>query len=231
MPSALITGANRGIGLYLTRALAAKSYKVYALVRDPSSMPEVENTLAVAYDATSPTAAQSAADVLSSKGVETIDVVLANAGIMKHFGLLKDAPFSEYKDQMLINAVAPLVLFQAFLPFLKPNHSKFIVTSTLFAPNVPEHQPGVGPYKISKNAANFLVRQLHFEHPDQIIFSVSPGWLPTGMGMDAAKTFGAPTTSNTFEEVIPALVNVFETATREQQGGYMIDFDGSRMSF
>ena len=86
MPSVLITGANRGIGLEFARQYLADGWQVYAACRDPASASELcrlaqasdHNLRILALDVTDPETVKAAAAELDG---QAIDLILNNAGV------------------------------------------------------------------------------------------------------------------------------------------------------
>ena len=120
MPHALITGANRGIGLGHTRALLDRGWTVHAAVRDPDGADALRGLQTgdhdgelklYAYDAREADAAQK----LAKEITEPLDILFANAGVMgpKQQGFGEVEP-DGFLDTMNINVMGPLSLAQAF---------------------------------------------------------------------------------------------------------------------
>jgi len=193
MTSYLITGANRGIGRGLVEALAKRpNTTVVAAVRNPETAKDLEalstgssKVIVVKISSTSETDAKEAVELLKTKhGLTKLDVVVANAGIASSFGKLVDLPLSIVREHWEVNALGPLILFQAIFPLLeKSSDPKFIAVSTAVASiggmeNLPVPFAGYGQ---SKAALNYITRKLHFEHENMTIFPISPGWVATEM--------------------------------------------------
>src|SRR5690348_18230057 len=112
MPTVLITGANRGLGLEFARQYAAAGWHVLATVRVPSE--------ALALRALAPSAAIHALDVADIPAVaalgrelaeETVDVLLANAGVSLGRGMKPTAiDIAEWEYSFRVNSIAPLAL-------------------------------------------------------------------------------------------------------------------------
>jgi NAD(P)-dependent dehydrogenase (short-subunit alcohol dehydrogenase family) len=152
----LVTGANRGIGLAFARELLARgARKVYAAVRDPSTvtMPGVQ---ALRLDVTKPeeiaAAAQTAADV---------NLVINNAGIAQLGGFL--APDSEAVARRLFetNFFGVLNMSQAFAPVLKANGGGALLNVLSMASWVNGGE--LAAYSASKSAAWSLTNALRHE--------------------------------------------------------------------
>ena len=131
-----------------------------------------------------------------------LDVIIANAGekyfrlfgicinigsgIAKYYGPLATTPISEFEDHWKVNAMGPVVLFQATHKLLLASPTKapiFVVIST-GAASISAYIPmSSSAYGSSKTAVNFLVKVLDDEHAKDglIAFSISPGWVATDM--------------------------------------------------
>lgn len=118
----------------------------------------------------------------SQHGIEKLDLVNANAGISKYFGKASVTPVQQMLDHFTINAVGPLLLFQATSCLLSASPTpKFVAISSgagsiggmdkLMVENT--------AYGSSKTALNFITRKIHFENSHLIAFSINPGWLQT----------------------------------------------------
>lgn len=75
-------------------------------------------------------------------------------------------------------------------------------------------------YGISKSAANYLVRKLHFENPKLTSMAFNPGWVQTDMGTGAAKGVGMVEAPVTLEDSVRGLVTQFDAASREKSGTF-----------
>jgi NAD(P)-dependent dehydrogenase (short-subunit alcohol dehydrogenase family) len=113
---ALVTGANRGLGLAFARGLlAAGAAKVYAAARDPASV-TLPGVVPVRLDVTRP-------EDIAALARELTDVTLLvnNAGIGEFGPLLAPGAIDSLRRQLETNAVGPLRLVQAFAPVLAKN--------------------------------------------------------------------------------------------------------------
>lgn len=112
---ALVTGANRGLGRALTRALLDQgAARVYAAARDPSTVRD-DDVVPVRLDVTDPDAIRTAADTLTD-----VDVVVNNAGISTEGSPLK-VPLARVRADLEVNYLGPLAVAQAFAPVLAAN--------------------------------------------------------------------------------------------------------------
>jgi NAD(P)-dependent dehydrogenase (short-subunit alcohol dehydrogenase family) len=182
---ALVTGANRGLGLAYAKALlAAGASKVYAGARDPASVTEAGLT-PVKLDVTNPQDIAAAA-----KRLTDVDLVINNAGIARWGSLLSKDGAGDLRDLLDTNFHGVLALTQAFAPILKANGGGALVNmlsalSWLTLPNS-------GAYSISKAAAWSLTNGLRDELRAQgtLVVAVHAGYIDTDMvaNVSAPKT-------------------------------------------
>ncbi|OCF32145.1 hypothetical protein I316_06301 [Kwoniella heveanensis BCC8398] len=236
----LITGTNRGVGAELAKQYISKGYTVISAVRATEKQANLSppgssdsRHLIVKLDVASGESIKLAFEHIKDRlKIDRLDVVINNAAIgvtKENAFLVKDADPAKYSETFDVNLLGTLNLFTAAYPFLpKDGTGKFIALSTLAAVNSMEHWPLAGAYALSKNAVNYLTRQIHFEEKNLITFTVSPGWVDTDMGHEGAEAFGA--VEGPPEKVAvtaPQIVNVIENGTREREGGRMINYDGT----
>lgn len=150
MPTSLVTGANRGIGLELCRALAARGHSVIAVCRKPS--PALEATKArieSGIDVTSDAALAQLGQRLRGVG---IDCLIANAGILREDSL-EDLDMGSVRQQLEVNALGPLRTVKALLPNLQEGAKLALITSRMgsIADN---GSGGYYGYRMSKAALN-----------------------------------------------------------------------------
>ncbi len=172
---ALVTGANRGLGLAFSKALLAAGAKVYAGARDPASvkLPGVE---AVKLDVTS------AADVEAlAKKLGDVSLVVNNAGIARGATLLGADSIEAQRAELETNFFGPLLLARAFAPTLKKNGGGAIVNvlSALSWVSFPEY----ATYCVSKSAAWSLSNGLRHELKEQgtQVLALHVGYMDTDM--------------------------------------------------
>lgn len=119
---ALVTGANRGLGLAFTRALqAAGARKVYAAARDPSTVTE-PGVQAIRLDVTKPDEVEAAARALGD-----VTLLVNNAGISRGSGFLGDDGLIAVRAEFDTNFFGPLAMSRAFAPILAKNGGGAIV--------------------------------------------------------------------------------------------------------
>jgi NAD(P)-dependent dehydrogenase (short-subunit alcohol dehydrogenase family) len=182
MPTILITGASRGLGLEFARQYAAAGWRVLATVRDPLSGRAVSDAGAEVYvaDVTDPASVQRLKGALA--GVE-LDIVLNNAGIYgenQSFGAVDADGFMKV---MRTNALAPLKVAEAFADQLAGR--KIIATVSSLMGSIAENSSGnFYAYRASKAAVNMIMKTLALDLAARGVTAIalSPGWVQTDMG-------------------------------------------------
>jgi norsolorinic acid ketoreductase len=194
----LITGSKSGIGKGLLSAYAARPNTLaIAAIRDGpdseaaralTSLPVGPGSKVVVakYDASSRTAAlELVSFVKSSHNVESLDVVVANAGILKHFGPAKQASAETISEHFEINTLAPILLYQATQELLsasKQTPKFFFISSSIGSNGLQDHYPlTMLAYGMSKSALNWAASRIHREEDRIVVVAMQPGWVQTGM--------------------------------------------------
>ena len=182
---ALVTGANRGLGLAFARALlAAGARKVYAAVRDPAAV-MLPGVHAIRLDVTRPD--QIAAAV---RECADVDLLINNAGISAGKSLLAADAVQAARTELETNYLGPLALSQALAPTLARNGGGAIVNvlSVLSWLSFPQ----VATYCASKSAAWSLTNGLRGELRAQgtQVLGLHVGYMDTDMarGYDVPKS-------------------------------------------
>ena len=190
MPTLLITGAGRGLGLEFVRHYAAAGWRVHACARDPDTAALkaiggdiVRHRLDVAdFAATEALAA-------SLRG-EAVDLLLANAGIAgREATVLGSIDPAVWAETFRVNALAPLKLAEAFLEHVAASRLKTMVAiSSRLGSIALNHEGGRYAYRASKTALNMGWTSLARDTSGRgtICVVLHPGWVSTDMGGTAA---------------------------------------------
>ncbi|MEC4765985.1 SDR family oxidoreductase [Halomonas sp. CUBES01] len=175
----LITGANRGVGLALAEHYAEAGYRVIGVCRSSSeALAQVADQVIEGIDVTQPSDVERLADTL--KG-QTLDLLINNAGLLRDESL-GDIDFDSIRQQMEINAYAPLRVAESLLPLLKQGSKIANITSRMgsIADNDSGGRYG---YRASKAALNAFGKSLAVDvKPRGIaVAQIHPGYVQTRM--------------------------------------------------
>ena len=150
MPSAIVTGANRGIGLEFCRALAERGYAVTALCRrSGQALTGLNVKVHEGYDVADGAALAAFA---ASVAPGSIDLLINNAGILRDVSL-EDLDVESIRRQFEVNALGPLRVTHSLLPALKRGAKIALVTSRMGSIADNESGGSYG-YRMSKAALN-----------------------------------------------------------------------------
>ena len=186
MPTAIVTGASRGLGLALAGSLAERGWKLVIDARDGVALEQAAaglrahtEVVAVAGDVAD--AAHREALVAAADG--TIAVLVNNASTLGASPLppLARYPLDELEHVYRVNALAPLALMQAVLPRLAEGARIVNVTSDAAV----EAYEGWGGYGSAKAALEQLTAVFAAERPELRVYAVDPGDMNTRMHQDA----------------------------------------------
>ena len=197
MPSILITGSNRGLGLEWARQFASDDWRVFATCRHPAEATELHR-LAEKYpnlsihrlDVTRQEEIQSLAADLNS---ESIDILLNNAGVyLEKFDdrLGTGLSYDDWMYTMLVNTLGPMRVTEAFSSHVTRSERRLIIAITSHMGSITEiSNPGSYYYRSSKAALNACMKGLSIEMRSQgiSVLILHPGWVQTRMGGPGAQ--------------------------------------------
>jgi NAD(P)-dependent dehydrogenase (short-subunit alcohol dehydrogenase family) len=182
MPTILITGANRGLGLEFVRQYAADGWRVLATVRDPLSGRAASDAGGEVFvaDVSDP---NSIGRLKASVGDAPLDVLLNNAGVYgkeQAFGAVDPEGFLSV---IRTNTLGPLKMAEAFAGQLSGR--KIVASVSSLMGSIAENSSGgYYAYRASKAALNMVMKNLALDLKGQGVTAValSPGWVRTDMG-------------------------------------------------
>jgi NAD(P)-dependent dehydrogenase (short-subunit alcohol dehydrogenase family) len=189
---ALVTGANRGIGLEVCRQLAEKGFVVLLTARDAAKANSAAKKLAkgsavepLALDVASAASIKNAAAEVASR-YSCLDVLVNNAGInYDTWEKVENADISgTVMETITTNLLGPWRVCQAFLPLIRKSRAGRIVNVSSESGSLANMGAGPPAYQVTKAALNALTRTLAGELRGSriLVNAVCPGWVATDMG-------------------------------------------------
>ena len=225
MPSVLITGANRGLGLEFTRQYAADGWRVFAACRDPAG---ARDLAAVEGDVSAETLdvddGSQVAALANKLSGQPIDVLINNAGIYGPKDVTRDTVVYDAWGQVFrTNAMSPLAVSAAFAANVAQGGQKKIITLSSIMGSIAENDSsGDFIYRSSKAAVNAVMKSLAGDLKSEgiTVAVLHPGWVRTDMGgPDAA--IEAPESVTGMRAVIAGL--------KESDSGRFLNYDGTEI--
>lgn len=180
--TALVTGANRGLGRHFASELLRRGARVYAGARNPNSI-DVDGAIPIAVDITDPASVAAAAEVAGD-----VTLLINNAGISTDTSLFT-GDIDGTRREMDTNYFGTLSAVRAFAPVIERNGGGGIlnVLSVLSWVN----DPVLGGYCASKAAAWSMTNAVRVELADKgiVVTALHVGLMDTdmGAGFDDAK--------------------------------------------
>jgi NAD(P)-dependent dehydrogenase (short-subunit alcohol dehydrogenase family) len=227
MPSVLITGANRGLGLEFARQYLADGWRVFATCRDPAAAAQLQhfaksssNKLTVIeMDVTDAASVRKAATQIKDVA---IDVMINNAGITGVSGQrLGNIDYDSWARVINVNTMGPLRVLESFVDHLTRSERKLAVSITSGMGSLADNTSGgsIG-YRSSKAALNMVMRSaaIDLAPRDIACVVVNPGWVKTDMG--------GPSATLTPQDSVTAMRRLIEKLGPAQSGKFF-HYDGS----
>ncbi len=216
MPTVLITGANRGIGLELARQYAAAGWDVIACCRSPQEAGDLKALKGkVELKALDVSDAASINKLAADLKGRTIDVLLNNAGILGRRVGFGQSETAEFLDLQRVNALAPLLMAEAFVEHVAGSGQKKIAAITSGLASITNVNDAASyAYRASKASLNMVMRKLAHDLKARGVLAaaISPGWVQTDMGgSDAALKV---------EDSAAGIIKVIAGLDTEKTGGF-----------
>jgi NAD(P)-dependent dehydrogenase (short-subunit alcohol dehydrogenase family) len=188
--TALVTGANRGIGFEVVRELARLGLRVFLGARNAKAgraaaekLKGEGDVIFLEIDVSDQKSIRTASEELSRQS-DRLDVLVNNAGVLLDDG--KDAlaiTRDVFENTLRTNTLGPWLVAQAFTPLLKKSREPRIVNVSSSSGQLEGGADGWAPcYSVSKTALNGVTVQLAAALPEFAVNSVCPGWVRTEMG-------------------------------------------------
>jgi NAD(P)-dependent dehydrogenase (short-subunit alcohol dehydrogenase family) len=229
MPSALITGVNRGIGLEFLRQYAAAGWELAGTCRQPAQAEAAQRVAAEhdgavelhELDVTDPAAIIALAARLAER---RFDLLLLNAGVMgARSKTLGELDAEDFLQVLSVNTVAPAMLAQAFRDHVAASEQRrIVVLSSILGSVASNERGGLYSYRASKAGVNAVVSSLARDLADAGVSCIAmhPGWVRTDMG--------GPDAALGTEEAVAGMIGVIEGLGPADSGRFLA-WDGSEL--
>ncbi len=205
MPTALITGAARGLGKELARQYEADGWRVIGTTRRD-------------FDVTQPQEVRTFAEKL--KGVP-IDLLFCNAGIAGKRGTsIGSFDYGSWEEVLRVNVLGAAAVAEAFVENVAASERKTIAFMSSRLGSIAETSGHTLPYATSKAALNMLARgfSISLQPRGILVLALHPGWVRTDMGGP-----GAPLEP---EESVRGLRKVI-AGSKQKDSGKFLSHDGA----
>jgi NAD(P)-dependent dehydrogenase (short-subunit alcohol dehydrogenase family) len=226
MPTtALITGANRGIGFEIARQLARRGLQVVIGARHAPDGQQAADAVrqdggeasVLQMDVRDSASIRAAAEAFS-RIADHLDVLVNNAGIYPDRGVtILTVDRDQLTETLQTNTLGPVTVTQAFLPFLRKAHHARIINVSSGYGQLSDLSPEVPSYCLSKLALNGVTIMLAkaLQGDGIAVNAICPGWVRTRMG--------GPTAPRSVEEGADTAVWLATDAPAELTGKFLRD--------
>lgn len=226
MPTVLVTGANRGIGLEFVRQYAVEGWRVHAACRDPEKATELKSIKGdVRVHRLDVTDERQLTALETSLAGESIDILINNAGIRGLGDSLGSTDVAGWLETLRVNAIAPVRVSERLIANLERGQRKLIVNITSRLGSIAENGSGGSyAYRSSKAALNMAAKSMAVDLKGRGITVVvfHPGWVQTDMGGS-----GAPVSP---PDSVGGMRAKIDKLTAAESGGFF-NYDGKPISW
>jgi NAD(P)-dependent dehydrogenase (short-subunit alcohol dehydrogenase family) len=227
MPTVMITGANRGLGLEFARQYQADDWQVFAACRNPHSAGELQRLAKVGHDkltivAMDVTDAGSIGNVAQQLDGVALDLLINSAGITGVSGQSAGkVDYASWARVLDVNMMGPLRVLETFVDHIARSERRLVVSITSGMGSIGDNTSGGSiAYRTSKAALNMAMRSAAIDLAPRRITCVvvNPGWVKTDMG--------GPNATLTPQESVTALRRLIDTLGANNSGKFY-HYDGS----
>jgi NAD(P)-dependent dehydrogenase (short-subunit alcohol dehydrogenase family) len=217
---ALITGANKGIGLEVARQLAAKGWIVWLGARDTNRGQKAAGSIQgevcpLEIDISDDQSVRAAAKRFEASSPR-LDALVNNAGILTDADQsLLDVDEETIIETFQTNTLGALRVTRAFLPLLRKSDAPRVINVSSGGGQLSDPSTWAPAYCLSKTALNAVTVQLASTLPGIAVNSACPGWVRTDMGGLAAP--------RSVEEGASGIVWLAAEASQKITGGFFRD--------
>ena len=190
MATALITGANRGLGLEFVRQLADSGWRVHACCRLPEKARQLKSLAGdIVRHRMDVTDSLQIAGLGRELADENLELLINNAGIFGPRAGFGQIAYDDWLQVFNVNTVAPMRVAEAFAPHLgRSGQAKLINISSRLGSIAETDTSGTHIYRSSKAALNIVTKCLSIDLAPRgvSVVALHPGWVRTDMGGKSA---------------------------------------------
>lgn len=226
MPTALVTGSNRGIGLAFVQSLAGDGWRVHACCRNPEKARDLKRiegeVLRHRLDVTDGLRVASFSRELR-ENEEGVDLLVNNAGTHGGWGSFGRTDYDDWLEALRINTLAPMRMAERFADHVARSERKTIVNLSSKMGSIGGLASGDSHiYRSTKAALNMITRCLALELAPRgvVVAALHPGHVHTEMGGS-----GAPVAP---EDSVAGMRQVIDGLTPQKSGGFY-SYDGEEL--
>lgn len=220
--TALVTGANRGIGLEIVRQLAGLGWQVFLTARHKDAGIMAVSQLGpgvrfVQLDVANEESIRRAYQEIAASTI-VLDLLINNAAVLAKDDRSVFAVSTDILQRTFItNTMGPLLVTRTFLPLLRASRSARVINVSSEVGSLCTMQHNVPAYSISKAALNAVTRQLAAAcQVDHIaVNAITPGWVQTDMG--------GPRAPRTIKKGVEGIMWLASEAPSDLSGKFLMD--------
>ena len=226
MKNILITGANRGIGLKFAQLLSNSTNIIYVTTRDLNNCIELKKINNIEILELDLLEKNSIKDFCSDVKDIPFDLIINNAGIFQDEQMEETNLDPElWLDEMMINAIGPVVLTQKLKEnLISGNEKKVVFISSQMGSIDDNYSGGYYFYRTSKSALNSAAKSLSIDWKAEEIsvLMLHPGWVKTDMGGSKAKL--------EIDESVNSMIKVIEASNISNTGSFL-NYNGDKLEW